>query len=132
MIAVWCLTLPLLGFSLFALTTLWPLLGLFLGPYLFYIIYSAGAVPCLVTASLFEFWYRRMSFRRQLIVTAATGALASVCWIAILASSSLRMSAGSFYALVALGFSGGVSALVMPVVTWELNARAILKARLAE
>lgn len=124
MVLGWTAALPLVGFPVFGLLTIIPLLGVFMGPRLLTFIYIAGAVPAFVTAAAFEFGLRRLAPAVSTVATIALGAVVSVLWIALYSLwEGGRVPLGADYLTFALAVSGAFAAAVMPITRFAKDRR---------
>lgn len=115
--------LPIFGFVIFGILTIFPLFGLLLGPYLLVFIYTAGALPCFVTALCFEIWFRDMRLRQSLLATSGTGAFTSIGWLLVSDAFPDRLSGGALYVSFALGFAGALTAAIIPLAHRAVPAK---------
>lgn len=126
MVLGWTAVLPLVGYSIFGVLTIVPLLGLFLGPSIILVVYTAGAVPALLTAAAFEFGLRHWGFARSLVPSIALGAAASALWMEALLrfeGPSARGWVGFNYLTFALCVAGAFPAALMPVTRFAKDSR---------
>jgi hypothetical protein len=112
----WTAVLPLLGFAIFGILTIIPLLGLFFGLGLLPFIYAAGAAPAFVTAAGFEFVFRHWGLIRSLAATVTLGTAASVLWMAgLFFFEGEKVRVGADYVTFALAMAGALPAALMPL-----------------
>jgi len=121
----WTAVLPLVGFAVFAIMTVWPLFGLFLGFKLLPFIYAAGAVPAFLTAAGFEFVFRHWGLRRSLTAMFTLGATASVLWMAgLFFFEGEKARFGASYVTFALAMAGALPAALMPITRFAKDRRS--------
>lgn len=124
MAAGWTAVLPLVGFSIFGILTIWPLFGVFLGWKLLPFIYALGAAPAFVTAAAFELVFRHWGLARSLIATVIVGAMSSVTWFAgfifMTSDAPWRLF---HYANFALALAGALAAALMPLTRFAKDRR---------
>lgn len=124
MVLGWTAALPLVGFSVFGILTIIPLLGALMGPPILVLIYIGGALPAFVTASAFELFFRKWDPRRSIAATTAAGAAASVLWVAFLtAYKGGRALIGGDYLTFALAAAGASTAALMPLSRFAKDRR---------
>jgi hypothetical protein len=124
MVAGWTAVLPLVGFSIFGILTIIPLLGVFLGLELLPLIYAGGAVPAFITATAFELLFRHLGLSRSLIATMTLGALSSVIWFAIVMSFSDDHDWRILhYMNFALAVTGACASAFMPLTRFAKDRR---------
>ena len=124
MVLGWTAALPLVGYSVFAILTIIPMLGALLGLVVVGFIYAGGAVPAFVTAAAFEWIFRKWSPPRSIAATTATGAVASVAWIAFYTfQESGRALVGADYLTAALAVAGASAAALMPLTRFAKDRR---------
>lgn len=124
MAAGWAAILPLVGFSVLGILTIFPLLGLVLGLKLLPFIYAGGAAPAFVTAAAFELVFRHWGLSRSLLATMLLGALSSVMWFAGIMHFSSERSWPLFqYWNFALAVTGAFSAALMPLTRFAKDRR---------
>jgi len=124
MAAGWTAILPLAGFPILGILTIFPLLGLFLGLKLLLFIYAGGAVPAFVTAAAFELVFRHWGLTRSLLAAMLLGALSSVLWFAGIMHFSSEGSWRLFqYWNFALAVSGAFAAALMPLTRFAKDRR---------
>ncbi len=127
MVLGWTAVLPLVGFSIFGILTIFPLFGVILGLKLLPLIYIGGAVPAFVTAACFEFHFRHWEQKRSLAATAALGAAASVLWLAgVMYVTGERVPNLNYYATFALAVAGAFPAALMPLTRFAKDRRRFL------
>lgn len=124
MAAGWTAVLPLVGFSIFGILTIIPLLGVALGLGLLLLIYAGGAAPAFITAAAFELLFRHWGLARSLIATTTLGALSSVIWFAIIMSFSDDHAWRLFhYMNFALAVAGAFAAALLPLTRFAKDRR---------
>jgi hypothetical protein len=123
MVLGWTAVLPLVGFSVIGILTLFPLLGLFMGPRIIVFIYASGAAPAFVTAAFFEFVFVKWGMRRSVIASAVLGAVATLGWAAGWGLLATFLQRGNHYLLFALALTGALPAMLMPVTRFAKDRR---------
>ncbi len=120
---VWALVLPFVGYSIFAILTFWPLLGIvLLGPSrLAEMILTTGFVPTLVTALVFEFLLAKRSLASSVPLVALTGTISAQAWYTWLGIDMLSAN----YLTFALVIATIVSSITIPFMTQEIQARRL-------
>lgn len=125
MVAGWTAVLPLVGFPIFSILTIIPLLGIFFGLQLIPVIYAAGAAPAFVTAVGFEFVFRHWTRNRSLMATTALGIAATLAWTMVLGlMPNLDLTrAQDLYLLFAFALTGAFPAMLMPLTRFAKDRR---------
>lgn len=124
MAAGWTVVLPLVGFSIFGILTIIPLLGVLLGLELLPLIYAGGAAPAFITATAFELLFRHWGLALSLIATTILGALSSVIWFAIIMAFTDDNAWRFFhYMNFALTVTGASVAALMPLTRFAKDRR---------
>ncbi|QDH35270.1 hypothetical protein [Porphyrobacter sp. YT40] len=121
----WTAALPPLGYSIFGVLTIWPMLGVFLGFGLLPFIYAAGAAPAFVTAASFEFVFRHWGSRLSLAASVTLGATAAVLWMAgLFFFEGEKVRVGANYVTFALAIAGALPAALMPIARFARDRRS--------
>ncbi|WP_379921818.1 hypothetical protein [Erythrobacter sp. R86502] len=123
MVIGWTAVLPLVGYSLIAMLTVVPLLGLFLGPWLLIFIYGAGGVPAFVTAAGFECLFHRWGFRRSLIATVTLGMVSTLVWAIGTGYLPPQTRPWAAYVTFSLLLSAAFAAALMPLTRFAQDRR---------
>ncbi len=124
MAAGWAAVLPLAGFSIFGILTIFPLLAVLWGLAIVPYIYALGAVPAFVTAAAFELVFQRWGLARSLLPTVMLGAVTSVTWVGgFMHLTSDHVWRLFHYMNFALAVTGGVAAALMPLTRFAKDRR---------
>lgn len=123
MVLGWTAALPLVGYPLFGILTIVPLLGLFLGPWLLLFIYAAGGVPAFVTAAGFEFLFRRWGLARSLIATVTLGMASTLAWAVASGYLPPHTRPWAPHVTISLMLSAAFPAALMPLTRYAKDRR---------
>lgn len=123
----WTAALPLVGFPIFGILTIVPLLGLLLGPkFLLGLIYLSGGVPAFLTAVGFEYVFRNWGLSRSLVATITMGVLSTLGWAALgLYLLGIKKGLDNGYVFFALGVAGAFTAAIIPLAHFAKDRRSI-------
>ena len=123
----WTAALPLVGFPIFGILTIVPLLGLVLGPkFMLGVVYLSGGVPAFLTVVGFQFVFRHWGPTRSLVATISLGVFATLGW-AVLGLYLLGIKEGldNGYVFFALAVAGAFAAAIMPLAHFAKDRRPI-------
>ena len=122
-VVVWTIALPIVGYVIFGIFTIIPLLGILFGPYLLAFIYAAGAAPAFVTAAGFELVFRRWGLSRSLLATVALGVVMTLAWAGAWGMLPNLVRPQNYYVVFALMVAGALPSAIIPVAHFAKDRR---------